>query len=147
MNYLLDYKLLNYTCDIYRVKNCPTTFSFTEEQKRLRPKRIILVRHGQSTANASNYTELLTIPDNKIQLTEKGYKQALKVGQELKKIIGNESFRAYVSPYMRTKQTFNAIMESLGKTIINILMILESENRNMATYSQKWINNLNYKKK
>ena len=42
-----------------------------KEQKKRRPKRIILVRHGYSVAN-KNYDILQHTPDNKITLTEKG---------------------------------------------------------------------------
>ena len=41
------------------------------EQKKRRPKRIILVRHGNSEAN-NNYDILQHTPDNKITLTKKG---------------------------------------------------------------------------
>ena len=61
-------------------------------QKKMRPKRIILVRHGNSVAN-NNYDILQRVPDNKVHLSEKGIKQAKEAGQRLKQIIGNESIR------------------------------------------------------
>ena len=83
-----------------------------EYLKKRRPKRIILVRHGNSIAN-NNYDVLRTIPDNKIHLSELGIKQAKEAGKRLKKLIGNESIQFYVSPYTRTNETYQYIMESL----------------------------------
>jgi len=54
-----------------------------DEERRLfllnAPKRIILVRHGQSEGNVSRgrYSE---VPDNKIELTPKGHEQAEAAG-------------------------------------------------------------------
>jgi broad specificity phosphatase PhoE len=85
---------------------------FHEQQKKRRPKRIILVRHGNSIAN-NNYDVLKNIPDNKIHLSEKGVEQAKLAGKRLKELIGNESIQFYVSPYQRTKDTYKYILESL----------------------------------
>ena len=82
------------------------------EQKKRRPKRIILVRHGNSEAN-NNYDILQHTPDNKISLTKKGEEQAKEAGKRLKKLLGNESIQFYVSPYKRTRQTYEFILESL----------------------------------
>ena len=82
------------------------------EQKRRRPKRIILVRHGNSEAN-NNYDILQRIPDNQISLSEKGIEQAKEAGKRLKKLLKNESIQFYVSPYKRTRQTYEYILESL----------------------------------
>lgn len=78
-----------------------------------RPRRIILVRHGESLGNVdeSAYTR---IPDSKICLTEKGWKQAVKCGKDIRELIeGDQSddWKAYfyVSPYKRTLQTLRGI--------------------------------------
>lgn len=81
-------------------------------QKKRRPKRIILVRHGNSEAN-NNYEILKNVPDNKVHLSEKGIKQAKEAGKRLKQLLGNESIQFYVSPYTRTKETYENILESL----------------------------------
>ena len=81
-------------------------------QKKRRPKRIILVRHGNSEAN-NNYDILKNVPDNKVHLSEKGIKQAKEAGKRLKQLLGNESIQFYVSPYTRTKETYENILESL----------------------------------
>ena len=61
------------------------------EQKKRRPKRIILVRHGNSIAN-NNYDILQYTPDNKIVLSEKGIEQAKEAGKRLKKYLFNFMF-------------------------------------------------------
>ena len=82
-----------------------------EEQKKRRPKRIILIRHGNSIAN-NNYDILQHTPDNKIVLSEKGVQQALEAGKKLKQLVGDESVQFYVSPYKRTRQTYEYILQS-----------------------------------
>lgn len=44
----------------------------------MKPKRIILIRHGECDANI-NEEKFATIPDYTIKLTEKGYRQALEL--------------------------------------------------------------------
>ena len=91
-------------------------------QKRRRPKRIILVRHGNSMAN-NDYNILQNVPDNKIHLSEKGIQQAKEAGKRLKKLIGNESIQFYVSPYTRTKETYQNILESLKSNYSSTLYL------------------------
>ncbi|CAM6085285.1 unnamed protein product [Calypogeia fissa] len=87
------------------------TLEFTAHS--LRPKRIILVRHGQSEGNVdeSAYTR---IPDSKICLTEDGWKQAILCGKRIREIIEKDKVDDwkvyfYVSPYRRTLQTLRGI--------------------------------------
>jgi len=70
----------------------------------MNPKRIILLRHGESEGNVDKDVYSHT-PDHKIALTSKGLMQAFTAGEEIRKIIGMESIHAYVSPYLRTRQT------------------------------------------
>lgn len=84
-----------------------------EKNRRSRyPKRIILIRHGESEANL-NPKIYESIPDFKISLSEKGKEQAKEAGKKLKELIGNESVLFYVSPYLRTNQTYEYIKEAL----------------------------------
>lgn len=46
----------------------------------MKPKRIILVRHGECDANIDE-NKFATIPDYTIELTPKGYEQALEAGK------------------------------------------------------------------
>ena len=77
-----------------------------------RPKRIILVRHGQSEANIDHKIYTHT-PDNRISLTEKGKQQAKEASAFLKEIIGKESIKFMVSPYKRGIQTYEILKSSL----------------------------------
>lgn len=82
----------------------------------MKPKRIILVRHGESEGNAdrNNYE---TIQDYALNLTELGKEQAISAGKEIKKIVGSNSVYAYVSPYYRTRQTYSGIESVIEQNI------------------------------
>lgn len=74
------------------------------------PRRIILLRHGESEGNA-DHTLYRTCPDNQIELTDEGSRQAQAAGRRIKKLIGEEKVDLYVSPFQRTLQTSrNAIL-------------------------------------
>lgn len=79
-----------------------------------RPRRIILVRHGQSEGNVdeSAYTR---IPDPKIALTEKGKADAEACGRRIREMIEKDGddwkVYFYVSPYRRTLET----LQNLGR--------------------------------
>ena len=55
----------------------------------MKPKRIILIRHGESEANVDRYL-FGQVPDYTIELTQKGREQALEAGRKLKGIVGDE---------------------------------------------------------
>ena len=84
------------------------------------PKRIILLRHGESQGNmdAKTYT---TIPDDKIPLTEKGLAQAWGAGAQIRDVIScnnttsNWKVYFYVSPYQRTLSTLREIGLSFSR--------------------------------
>ncbi|RKN06833.1 histidine phosphatase family protein [Streptomyces radicis] len=73
-----------------------------------RPRRIVLLRHGESQGN---YDDAVyeRIPDHALALTEKGRKQAQTAGERLRSLFGDERVSAYVSPYQRTHQTFRVL--------------------------------------
>lgn len=77
----------------------------------MKPKRIILIRHGESEGNVNRHA-YETIPDYKLNLTANGINQAFSCGADLRKITGNESCFFYVSPLWRTRQTFQEIINS-----------------------------------
>jgi broad specificity phosphatase PhoE len=56
--------------------------------------------------------------DCQIELTEKGHQQALAAGKKLKSIIGKESVYVYMSPYRRSRQTWEGIRKSFSPTQI-----------------------------
>jgi len=77
----------------------------------MKPDRIILVRHGESMGNV-NKEIYKTVPDYALDLTEKGVNQAMWVGKEIHKLIGDVPIQYYVSPFWRTRRTFEHIAKS-----------------------------------
>ncbi|MEU6118172.1 histidine phosphatase family protein [Streptomyces sp. NPDC047117] len=73
-----------------------------------RPRRIVLIRHGESDGNIDD-TVYEREPDHALSLTERGIKQAEEAGGRLRALFGSERISAYVSPYRRTHQTFQAL--------------------------------------
>jgi hypothetical protein len=87
-----------------------------------RPRRIILVRHGQSEGNVDESVYTRTA-DPKIALTEKGLAEAEECGKEIKELI--EQDRAndwkvyfYVSPYRRTLETLKSLARPFERSRI-----------------------------
>ncbi|OIV90838.1 hypothetical protein TanjilG_15571 [Lupinus angustifolius] len=84
------------------------------------PKRIILMRHGESQGNldTSAYT---TTPDHSIQLTPQGMAQARHAGAQLRQLMGgggcSPDWRVYfyVSPYARTRSTLREVGRCFSK--------------------------------
>jgi broad specificity phosphatase PhoE len=82
------------------------------------PRRIILVRHGESEGNVNDSAYVQT-PDNLISLTDLGRQQARDAGKEIKAIVGKESVIFYCSPFLRAKQTYREILQggSFGENV------------------------------
>ncbi|GAV76113.1 His_Phos_1 domain-containing protein [Cephalotus follicularis] len=87
-----------------------------------RPRRIILVRHGQSEGNVdeSVYTR---VPDPKIALTDKGKAEAEHCGKIIRKMIENDGVDDwkvyfYVSPYRRTRETLQNLARPFERSRI-----------------------------
>ncbi|XP_059648561.1 phosphoglycerate mutase-like protein AT74 [Cornus florida] len=84
------------------------------------PKRIILVRHGESRGNLDG-AAYSTTPDHRIQLTEQGIAQARLAGEKIRRVISEDgrldNWRVYfyVSPYERTRSTLREIGRSFSK--------------------------------
>lgn len=76
------------------------------------PKRILLVRHGESLGNV-NEEAYQCIPDWLIPITDCGQQQAQNMGKKIKDIIKDEPIFIYYSPYLRTRQTMISMMEEL----------------------------------
>ncbi|XP_010475712.1 PREDICTED: phosphoglycerate mutase-like protein AT74H [Camelina sativa] len=92
-------------------------------EKKMPPKRIILMRHGESAGNvdAGAYA---TTPDHKIPLTEEGRAQAREAGKKMRALISTQSGGAcgenwrvyfYVSPYERTRTTLREVGKGFSK--------------------------------
>lgn len=73
-----------------------------------KPKRIVLIRHAKSAANA-DLNVLAHTPDHLIPLTVEGQEEALAAGKELLQLFAGETIHAYLSPYLRTRATFEGI--------------------------------------
>ena len=80
----------------------------------MKPHRIILIRHGECYANTDE-SQFATEPDYTIELTPKGIEQAREAGIALKKLVGNETLYFYVSPFWRTRSTFENIVRSFSR--------------------------------
>ena len=80
----------------------------------MKPRRIILIRHGESQGNR-NPESYATIPDYALELTEKGMEQAADAGRRLKGLISEGSVFFYISPLWRTRMTFEQIARSFDR--------------------------------
>ncbi|XP_016446210.1 phosphoglycerate mutase-like protein AT74 isoform X2 [Nicotiana tabacum] len=87
-----------------------------------RPKRIILVRHGQSEGNIdeSVYTR---VADPNVGLTEKGVEEAEECGRKMREMIekdGGDDWKVYfyVSPYKRGIETLRNLAKSFERSRI-----------------------------
>ena len=91
--------------------------------------RILFVRHGKSVANAE-----LTIATPDTPLAEEGVEQARETGRQLK----TEHVTAIVcSPFLRARQTAEAIAKELGFPKENITIVDELGERRMGSLEGK----------
>jgi len=81
------------------------------------PKRIILMRHGESTANKDS-TVYTHTPDWNIPLTDKGLREANAAGTNLRALLNGEPAIVQFSPYRRARETALAAMAQLDPTQI-----------------------------
>eukprot|EP00051_Salpingoeca_urceolata_P012989 m.162499 g.162499 ORF g.162499 m.162499 type:complete len:437 (-) comp17666_c0_seq2:293-1603(-) len=87
--------------------------------RRCYPKRIILIRHGQSQGNVDADIYAYT-PDPYLKLTDTGRKQAEDAGRKLKELIGMESAAIVCSPFVRAQQTAELVCAQLGRDNVPI---------------------------
>lgn len=80
----------------------------------MKPTRIILIRHGECHGNTDE-NRFATVPDYTIELTENGIQQAVEAGEKLKQVVGEESMYFYVSPFWRTRSTFENIVRTFPR--------------------------------
>ncbi|EPS66293.1 hypothetical protein M569_08481 [Genlisea aurea] len=91
------------------------------QRARSLPKRIVLVRHGESAGNIDG-AAYCTIPDNRIPLTPVGIDQAKEAGRRISHVISDGGGARsrwkvyfYVSPYERTRSTLREIGRAFSK--------------------------------
>ena len=70
----------------------------------MKPKRIFLIRHGESEGNV-NKEVYNTVPDWQISLTELGKQQAANAAEQFYREVGIEDVMIYASPWARARQT------------------------------------------
>ncbi len=102
----------------------------------MKPKRIILVRHGESQGNIDTSSHE-TIPDYELKLTDKGREQAQEAGQKINELVGDELVYSYISPFYRTRQTFAEIEAVLGDKNVKVIedsRIREQDWGNLRSY-------------
>jgi broad specificity phosphatase PhoE len=82
------------------------------------PGKIIMIRHGQSAANAdtSIYNR---VPDYRIPLTLAGLEQARKAGDVVRRQLDGQQVCVCVSPYLRAHQTLEAL--NLGNLVERVI--------------------------
>lgn len=73
----------------------------------LKPKKIVLIRHGESVGNVDN-SVYLTTPDHRIPLTDKGLEQSKNLAPVINSLIFGQ-FMIFVSPFTRARQTLEAL--------------------------------------
>ena len=102
------------------------------------PRRIVLVRHGESYGNVDE-SEYTRTPDSQVRLTRKGHEQASATGQRLRALFdsddvvggalgqgqgqgqgqgGNYKVFFYISPYRRSKETALGIAQAFDNAQI-----------------------------
>ncbi len=84
----------------------------------MKPNKIILIRHAESEGNVDK-TVYNRKPDYALALTEKGILQAQEAGKQLKELLEGEDAFFYISPFWRTRMTFEEIVASLDLSKIN----------------------------
>jgi len=85
----------------------------------MKPKHIIIVRHGESEANI-NKTLYENTADHMVKLTDKGKEQATTCGIALRPLLESSRITVWQSPYMRTRQTAEKIIQQLNNTEVRI---------------------------
>ncbi|KAH8695383.1 histidine phosphatase superfamily [Talaromyces proteolyticus] len=78
-----------------------------------KPRMIILIRHAQSEGNKNREIHQ-SVPDHRVKLTAEGHMQALEAGRRLRELLRpDDTLHFYTSPYRRTRETTENILESL----------------------------------
>ncbi|EMG49121.1 DET1 Broad-range acid phosphatase DET1 [Candida maltosa Xu316] len=89
-----------------------------------KPKYILIVRHGESEGNCDKSVNRYT-PNHLVPLTQNGKNQALQAGEALRNFLEHDelncapgkknpkSIMFVTSPYLRTRQTCNNIIEGI----------------------------------
>jgi broad specificity phosphatase PhoE len=86
----------------------------------MRPRRIILIRHGESEGNLDK-SRYQTTQDFALKLTPAGIEQAKQAGVQIQALLQNQKVHVYLSPFFRTRETFQHIRESIDNNITKVV--------------------------
>jgi broad specificity phosphatase PhoE len=76
----------------------------------------VLIRHGESEGNRDKSVNQ-HIPNHKVELTTRGHEQARAAGVRLQKLLKeDDSVLFYTSPYARTRQTLQGLLETVSES-------------------------------
>ncbi len=70
--------------------------------------RIVVLRHAESLGNVDE-SAYCRVPDHALPLTDVGRAQAAAAGPAVRALLGNGPVAAYVSPYVRTVDTYRLL--------------------------------------
>ncbi|XP_073026616.1 phosphoglycerate mutase-like protein AT74 [Primulina eburnea] len=90
------------------------------QNQRILPKRIILLRHGESEGNIDG-SAYATTPDYKLPLTPLGVDQAKRAGSDIRHVVSDRGLSSnwkvyfYLSPYHRSRSTLREIGRAFPK--------------------------------
>ncbi len=88
-------------------------------------QRCFFIRHGESEGNI-DHTKYATVQNLDLSLTELGYEQAFKAGQNIRDFFlshpeaAEQKTRIYYSPLKRTVQTLNGFRAGLGDALKHV---------------------------
>jgi len=111
-----------------------------------RPKRVVLIRHGESEANV-NRKITQGVPDHALHLTAKGREQALDTGERLLRITQRESTQFMISPYVRTRETFNGIARAFGDTGLHVREDVQMREQDFGNFDKPDVKELHKEKR
>ena len=66
--------------------------------------------------------DFFRIGDNQIPLTPRGHEQAEAAGRKLREIIGDETVMFFVSPFKRSRETFEGIAKAFDASQYSVLL-------------------------
>jgi broad specificity phosphatase PhoE len=87
--------------------NCPELI-VTNETRQDAAVRIVVVRHAESLGNVDE-SAYCRIPDHALPLTHAGRAQAAAAAPVVRALLGTGPVAAYVSPYVRTVDTYRLL--------------------------------------
>ena len=101
---------IRFQVKLHRFSSVSNDIAFVHKPD-FRPRRIVLLRHGESLGNVDESAYVRTA-DWRIALTDRGRQQAVEAGRHLRDKISEDNAKVlfYHSPYLRTKQTLDELI-------------------------------------